>query len=122
MYTATMVYEFKKGCLDSGVKIWKDIVLGAAQGQPGLIRMQLLVGSSKIMAQGSWEDESCAQKIYEDGYFSGIDGEAATFDESRSPGRDLGTGRGFGRLSNDKPKTSLWGPLDYSSKYSSETD
>jgi quinol monooxygenase YgiN len=69
MYTATMVYEFKKGCLDSGVKIWKDIVLGAAQGQPGLIRMQLLVGSSKIMAQGSWEDESCAQKFMRTGIF-----------------------------------------------------
>jgi quinol monooxygenase YgiN len=72
MYTATIIYEFKKGQFEKGLAIWKKIVLSAAQGQKGLMRMQLLEGPGKFMAQGTWQAEEFAQAFMRTGVFKAL--------------------------------------------------
>jgi hypothetical protein len=77
MYTATIIYEFKKGQFEKGLAIWKKIVLSAAQGQKGLMRMQLLEGPGKFMAQGTLAGGRIRPSLYAYRSFQSIDGGAA---------------------------------------------
>ncbi len=70
MYTATMEYQFKPGCLQQALEIWKKLVLPAAQGREGLHRMILLTqGNDRILAMGIWSDKPYAEEFMKTGIF-----------------------------------------------------
>lgn len=70
MYTATMEYKFKPGSFQAGLSIWKEVVLPAATGRPGLHRMFVLTqDSGSLLAMGIWEDKSYAEDFMRTGIF-----------------------------------------------------
>ena len=69
MYTATMLYEFKRGRGAEGAEAWKDIVLARAASAPGLVRMQLLTSESTTLAVGTWQEKNFAEDFMRTGVF-----------------------------------------------------
>lgn len=72
MYTATMQYHFKPGCINRGVELWKEEILEHAALQPGFVRMQLLVAGEDAMAIGTWEAQADAQAFMQTGVFQSL--------------------------------------------------
>lgn len=69
LYTATVVYEFKKESFEEACRLWEKEVMVLGRQQPGFVRMQFLTASPRAMAIGTWEDESYAQAFMQTGVF-----------------------------------------------------
>lgn len=69
MYTATIIYEFKKECFDEACLLWKKQVLDLAKERDGFVRMQFLTAEPQAMAMGTWKDASYAQAFMKSGVF-----------------------------------------------------
>ena len=69
MYTATMDYPVKKGKEDEFIGIWDSEVLSLAKERDGFIRMQLLKTSGRLLAIGTWKDQSYAEAFMQTGVF-----------------------------------------------------
>ena len=72
MHNAHIVYKFKEGKLEEGVKIWKDAVYDHITKAEGFIRVQLYTNQNEMMAIGTWEDKSYAEKFMKTGVFKDI--------------------------------------------------
>jgi len=69
MFTATMEYSFSKEHKDIFCGYWKEIVLGQAEKQPGMVEMQLLISENGAMAMGTWENKNFAEDFMKTGVF-----------------------------------------------------
>lgn len=72
MHNAQIVYKFKKGCLEEGVKIWKEAVYNKIQEAEGFIRVQLYTGEDEMMAIGTWQEKVFAENFMKTGVFKDI--------------------------------------------------
>lgn len=72
MYNARMVYQFKEGHLEEGVKIWEEGVYNKISKAEGFIRVQLYTWDDSMMAIGSWEDKSYADAFMKTGVFKDV--------------------------------------------------
>lgn len=72
MYNARMVYQFKEGKLEEGVKIWQEGVYNKISNAEGFIRVQLYTWDNSMMAIGSWEDKAYADEFMQTGVFKDI--------------------------------------------------
>lgn len=72
MHNAHIVYKFKEGKLEEGVKIWEDAVFNKIKNAEGFVRVQLYTGSNEMMAIGTWENKSFAEEFMKTGVFKDI--------------------------------------------------
>ena len=72
MHNAQIVYKFKKGCLEDGVKIWEEAVFNKIKNAEGFVRVQLYTGKDEMMAIGTWEEKAFAEKFMQTGVFKDI--------------------------------------------------
>lgn len=72
MHHAHIVYKFKKGLLEEGVKIWQEAVYEKITKAEGFIRVQLYTHDDEMMAIGSWEDKSFAENFMKTGVFKDV--------------------------------------------------
>ena len=72
MHNAQIVYKFKKGVLEEGVKIWEEAVYNKIQAAEGFVRVQLYTREDEMMAIGTWEDKSYAENFMKTGVFKDI--------------------------------------------------
>ena len=69
MFTATMIYEFKKRDFEKGCNFWQEEIFKYASTQRGFVRMQFLVNAPKAMAIGTWHNKTCAKDFLATGVF-----------------------------------------------------
>lgn len=72
MYNAHIVYKFKEGKVEEGVKIWEEGVFNKISKAQGFVRVQLYTSGDEMMAIGSWEDKSYAEAFMRTGVFKDI--------------------------------------------------
>jgi len=72
MHNAHIVYKFKKGLVEEGVKIWEEAVYKKIQEAEGFIRVQLYTHGDEMMAIGTWAHKSNAEKFMKTGIFKDI--------------------------------------------------
>ena len=72
MYNAHIVYKFKEGKLEEGVKIWKDAVFDKIKNAQGFVRVQLYTNDNEMMAIGTWKEKSFAEDFMKTGVFKNI--------------------------------------------------
>lgn len=72
MYNAHIVYKFKEGQVEEGVKIWEEGVFNKISKAQGFVRVQLYTSGDEMMAIGSWEDKSYAEAFMRTGVFKDI--------------------------------------------------
>lgn len=72
MYHAHMVYKFKEGCLEEGVRIWQEAVGDKIKDAEGFIRVQLYTRENEMMAIGSWASKENAESFMRTGIFKDI--------------------------------------------------
>ena len=72
MHNAHIVYKFKKGKLEEGVKIWEKAVYNKIQLAEGFVRVQLYTGVDEMMAIGTWQDKVFAENFMKTGVFKDI--------------------------------------------------
>ena len=74
MHNAHIVYEFKEGKLEEGLKIWEEAVFDKIKHAEGFIRVQLYTNKNEMMAIGSWEEKKYAEDFMKTGVFKDIMG------------------------------------------------
>lgn len=72
MHNAHIVYKFKKGMLEDGVKIWEEAVFGKIKQAEGFVRVQLYTREDEMMAIGTWEEKVYAENFMKTGVFKDI--------------------------------------------------
>jgi len=72
MHNAHIVYKFKDGKLEDGVKIWEEAVYDKITHAEGFVRVQLYTGDNEMMAIGTWKEKSYAEKFMQSGIFKDI--------------------------------------------------
>ena len=72
MHNAQIVYKFKQGQLEEGVKIWEEAVFNKIQEAEGFVRVQLYTREDEMMAIGTWEEKSFAENFMKTGVFKDI--------------------------------------------------
>lgn len=72
MHNAHIVYKFKEGMLEEGVKKWKEAVFNKISHAEGFIRVQLYTKDNEMMAIGTWEDKSYAEEFMKTGVFKDL--------------------------------------------------
>lgn len=72
MHNAHIVYKFKEGKLEEGVKLWEEAVFNKIKKAEGFVRVQLYTNMNEMMAIGTWEDKSYAEDFMKTGVFKDI--------------------------------------------------
>lgn len=72
MHHAHIVYTFKAGKLEEGIKIWEEAVYNKIKHAAGFVRVQLYTTDKEMMAIGSWQDKSHAETFMRTGVFKDI--------------------------------------------------
>jgi quinol monooxygenase YgiN len=72
MHNAHIIYKFKEGQLDEGIRIWKEAVLDKIKYAEGFVRVQLYTSGNEMMAIGTWEDKIFSEKFMRTGVFKDI--------------------------------------------------
>ena len=72
MHNAHIVYKFKEGKLEEGVKVWEEGVFNKIRNAEGFVRVQLYTQGNEMMAIGTWEDKSYAEAFMRTGVFKDI--------------------------------------------------
>jgi len=72
MHNAQIVYKFKEGKLEEGVKIWEEAVYNTICKAEGFIRVQLYTGIDEMMAIGTWKEKVYAENFMKTGVFKDI--------------------------------------------------
>lgn len=72
MHNAHIIYKFKEGKIEEGVKIWEEAVYNKIKNAQGFIRVQLYTTGNEMMAIGSWEEKSYAEKFMQTGVFKDL--------------------------------------------------
>ena len=72
MHNAQIVYKFKKGLLEDGLKIWEESVYKKIQEAEGFVRVQLYTREDEMMAIGTWQEKSFAENFMKTGVFKDI--------------------------------------------------
>lgn len=72
MHNAQIVYKFKKGLLEDGVKVWEEAVYKKIQQAEGFVRVQLYTREDEMMAIGTWQEKSDAENFMKTGVFKDI--------------------------------------------------
>jgi quinol monooxygenase YgiN len=72
MHNAHIVYKFKQGQLEAGVKIWEETVYKKIKSADGFIRVQLYTSDDEMMAIGTWEEKSYAEAFMKTGVFHNV--------------------------------------------------
>lgn len=72
MHNAHIVYKFKDGKLEEGLKIWEEAVYNNIKHADGFIRVQLYTQGNEMMAIGSWKEKSFAENFMKTGVFKDI--------------------------------------------------
>lgn len=72
MYNAHIVYKFKDGKLEDAVTIWEEAVYNKITQAEGFVRVQLYTRDNEMMAIGTWEEKSYAEKFMQSGIFKDI--------------------------------------------------
>jgi quinol monooxygenase YgiN len=74
MHNAHIVYKFKEGKLEEGVKIWEEAVFDKIKNAEGFVRVQLYTRENEMMAIGTWKEKSYAENFMKTGVFKDIMG------------------------------------------------
>ena len=72
MHNAHIVYKFKEGKLEEGVKIWEEAVYEKIKLAEGFVRVQLYTNENEMMAIGTWKEKSFAENFMITGVFKDI--------------------------------------------------
>ncbi len=72
MHNAHIVYKFKEGKLEEGVKLWEEAVFDKIKNAEGFVRVQLYTNINEMMAIGTWEEKSFAENFMKTGVFKDI--------------------------------------------------
>ena len=72
MHNAHIIYKFKKGKLEDGVKIWEEAVCDKIKEAEGFVRVQLYTCDDEMMAIGTWEEKAFADDFMKTGIFKDI--------------------------------------------------
>ena len=72
MHNAQIVYKFKKGKLEDGIKIWEEAVYNKIQGAEGFVRVQLYTREDEMMAIGTWQEKTYAENFMKTGVFKDV--------------------------------------------------
>jgi len=72
MHNAHIVYKFKDGKLEEGLKLWEEAVFNKIKDAEGFVRVQLYTNSNEMMAIGTWEEKSFAENFMKTGVFKDI--------------------------------------------------
>lgn len=72
MHNAQIVYKFKEGKLEEGVKIWEEAVFNKIREAEGFVRVQLYTGNNEMMAIGTWQEKVFAENFMKTGVFKDI--------------------------------------------------
>lgn len=83
MYNAKIVYQFKEGKLEEGIKIWEDGVYNKIASADGFIRVQLYTWDNSMMAIGSWDNKAKADEFMKTGVFKDVMGSFGELLEER---------------------------------------
>jgi len=74
MHNAHIVYEFKEGKLEEGLKIWEEAVFDKITHAEGFIRVQCYTNNNEMMAIGTWAEKKYAEEFMKTGVFKDIMG------------------------------------------------
>ncbi|MBI9011735.1 MAG: hypothetical protein JEZ08_05835 [Clostridiales bacterium] len=72
MHNAHIVYKFKDGKLEEGLKIWEEAVYEKIKHAEGFVRIQLYTHGNEMMAIGSWKEKSFAENFMKTGVFKDL--------------------------------------------------
>lgn len=72
MHNTQIVYKFKKGMLEDGIKIWEEAVYNKVQEAEGFVRIQLYTREDEMMAIGTWQEKTFAENFMKTGVFKDI--------------------------------------------------
>jgi len=72
MHNAHIVYKFKEGKLEEGIKIWEDAVYNKIKNADGFVRVQLYTRDNEMMAIGTWQEKLYAENFMKTGVFKDI--------------------------------------------------
>lgn len=72
MHNAQIVYKFKEGKLEEGIKIWEEAVYKKIQEAEGFVRVQLYSRDNEMMAIGTWQEKLYAESFMKTGVFKDI--------------------------------------------------